>query len=79
MSIDNSKHFDTVEEYQQYQKEYQELLGYCKKIRQGIDSLEEKSGERAIWELIQNALMMCRARLQFPISILSSNIRLIML
>ena len=55
MSIDNSKHFDTVEEYQQYQKEYQELLGYCKKIRQGIDSLEEKSGERAIWELIQNA------------------------
>ena len=41
MSIDNSKHFDTVEEYQQYQKEYQELLGYCKKIRQGIVSVQK--------------------------------------
>lgn len=36
-------------------KERQELLGYCKKISQGINNLDEKSGERAIWELIQNA------------------------
>lgn len=44
-----------IEEYQAHLKEHQELLGYCKKISQGIDNLDEKSGERAIWELIQNA------------------------
>ena len=47
--------FSTIDEYQTYLKERQELLGYCKKISLGIDNLDEKSGERAIWELVQNA------------------------
>lgn len=49
------QNFTTIEEYQAYLKERQELLGYCKKISQGIENLDEKSGERAIWELVQNA------------------------
>lgn len=43
---------------QQWQNEEDERLeyeGYCNKIRQGLDDNVEKSGERAIWELIQNA------------------------
>ena len=44
-----------IDEYQAYLKERQELLAYCKKISQGIENLDERSGERAIWELIQNA------------------------
>lgn len=47
--------FENIEEYQSYLKQRQELLGYCKKIAQGIENLDEKSGERAIWELVQNA------------------------
>lgn len=54
MELEEPK-FETIEEYQEYLKERQELLGYCKKISQGIDNLDEKSGERAIWELVQNA------------------------
>lgn len=46
---------DPEELYQEELKEEQELLGYCKKIQQGIENLEENSGERAIWELTQNA------------------------
>ena len=46
---------DPEEIYQEQLKEEQELLGYCKKIKQGIENLDENSGERAIWELIQNA------------------------
>lgn len=46
---------DPEELYQEELKEEQELLGYCKKIKQGIENLDENSGERAIWELIQNA------------------------
>lgn len=49
------QNFTTIEEYQAYLKERQDLLGYCKKISQGIENLDEKSGERAIWELVQNA------------------------
>ena len=59
--------FETIEEYQTYLKERQELLGYCKKISQGIENLDEKSGERAIWELVQNARDMdenCRIRIE---------------
>ena len=59
--------FDSIEEYQEYLKERQELLAYCKKISQGIDNLDEKSGERAIWELVQNARDMdenCRIRIE---------------
>ena len=43
---------------QQWQNEEDERLeyeGYCNKIRQGLDENVEKNGERAIWELIQNA------------------------
>lgn len=46
---------DPEELYQEQVKEEQELLGYCKKIKQGIENLDENSGERAIWELTQNA------------------------
>lgn len=46
---------DPEEIYQEQLKEEQELLGYCKKIKQGIENLDENSGERAIWELTQNA------------------------
>ena len=59
--------FETIEDYQAYLKERQELLGYCKKISQGIENLDEKSGERAIWELVQNARDMdenCRIRIE---------------
>lgn len=43
---------------QQWQNDEDERLeyeGYCNKIRQGLDENIEKSGVRAIWELIQNA------------------------
>ncbi|MGM9746582.1 MAG: sacsin N-terminal ATP-binding-like domain-containing protein [Paludibacteraceae bacterium] len=45
-------------EYEQYQQQEDERLeyeGYCNKIRKGLEDLDEKSSERAIWELIQNA------------------------
>lgn len=41
--------------YQQAVDERLEYEGYCNKIRKGLEDLDEKSGERAIWELIQNA------------------------
>ena len=66
MELEDPK-FETIEKYQEYLKERQELLGYCKKISQGIDNLDEKSGERAIWELVQNARDMdedCRIRIE---------------
>lgn len=47
--------FESIEDYQKYLKQRQELIAYCKKISQGIENLDEKSGERAIWELVQNA------------------------
>lgn len=53
MEQDNQK--DPEELYQEELKEEQELLGYCKKIKQGLENLDENSGERAIWELTQNA------------------------
>jgi len=65
MELEDFK-FETIDKYQAYLKERQELLGYCKKISQGIDNLDEKSGERAIWELVQNARDMeenCRIRI----------------
>lgn len=46
------------DEYEQYQREVDERFeyeGYCNNIRKGLEDLDEKSGERAIWELIQNA------------------------
>ena len=47
--------FESIEDYQKYLKQRQELIAYCKKISQGIENLDEKSGERAVWELVQNA------------------------
>lgn len=59
--------FESIEDYQKYLKQRQELMAYCKKISQGIENLDEKSGERAIWELVQNARDMdenCRIRIE---------------
>lgn len=53
--MDQEVQKDPEEIYQEKLKEEQELLGYCKKIQQGIENLDENSGERAIWELTQNA------------------------
>ncbi len=44
-----------VERWQQEEDERLEYEGYCNKIRKGLEELDEKSGERAIWELVQNA------------------------
>lgn len=47
-----------LSDYEQYQRAVDERLeyeGYCNKIRKGLEELDEKSCERAIWELIQNA------------------------
>lgn len=41
--------------WQQKEKERLEYEGYCRKIVQGLESQDEKSGIRAIWELVQNA------------------------
>lgn len=59
--------FKDTEKYQKYERDRQVLRGYCKKISQGIENLDEKSGERAIWELVQNARDMdenCRIRIE---------------
>lgn len=44
-----------VELWQQSEDERLEYEGYCNKIRNGLADLDEKSGERALWELVQNA------------------------
>ena len=44
-----------VELWQKAEDERLEYEGYCNKIRKGLEELDEKSGERAIWELVQNA------------------------
>lgn len=59
--------FEPIKDYQDYLKQRQELMAYCKKINQGIENLDEKSGERAIWELVQNARDMdenCHIRIE---------------
>lgn len=58
---------EEIVNYQKNKEDHQVLLGYCKKISQGIENLDEKSGERAIWELVQNARDMdenCRIRIE---------------
>lgn len=47
--------FSTAEEWQAAEDERLEYEGYCNKIRKGLEDLDENSGERAIWELVQNA------------------------
>lgn len=44
-----------IEQFQRETREYSDYQGYCRKIANGIENLDKKSGERAIWELIQNA------------------------
>lgn len=44
-----------VERWQQAEDERLEYEGYCNKILKGLEDLKEKSGERALWELVQNA------------------------
>lgn len=44
-----------VECWQTSEDERLEYEGYCNNIRKGLENLDEKSGERALWELIQNA------------------------
>lgn len=44
-----------IESWQKAEDERLEYEGYCNKIRKGLEDLDENSGERAIWELIQNA------------------------
>ena len=48
------------EQWQNDEDERLEYEGYCNKIRQGLDNIAEKSGERAIWELVQNARDLCK-------------------
>lgn len=43
------------EQWQQSEDERLEYEGYCRKIIQGLENQDEKSGIRAIWELVQNA------------------------
>ena len=46
---------DRIKKLQDTKERRQRLVGYCKKIAQGIENLDERSEERAFWELIQNA------------------------
>ena len=49
------KELSTVERWQQEENDRLEYENYCNKIRKGLEDLDEKSGERALWELVQNA------------------------
>ena len=44
-----------VKSWQEAEDARLEYEGYCNKIRQGLEKLDDKSGERALWELVQNA------------------------
>lgn len=57
----------TPKQFQTIEKEYLDILGYCKKVKLGIDNLTINSGERALWELVQNARDMgesCRIHIE---------------
>ena len=49
------RHLTPEEEWQQSEDERLEYDGYCRKIIQGLENQGDKSGIRAIWELVQNA------------------------
>lgn len=58
-----------VERWQQDEDERLEYEGYCNKIRKGLEDLDEKSGERALWELVQNARDMSKeARIKIELT-----------
>lgn len=46
---------ETVKDFQRRVEVRLAYKGYCKKISVGLESLDGNSGERAFWELIQNA------------------------
>lgn len=43
------------EKYQQLVDDRQNLMGYCKNIMNTLEELPQDCGERALWELVQNA------------------------
>ena len=55
MSLYNQETLTEEERWQEAEDERLEYEGYCNTIRKGLEDLDEKSGERAIWELVQNA------------------------
>lgn len=58
-----------VERWQEAEDERLEYEGYCNKIRKGLEELDEKSGERALWELVQNARDMSKdARIKIELT-----------
>lgn len=58
-----------IESWQQSEDERLEYEGYCNKIRKGLEDLDEKSGERALWELVQNARdMSSEARIKIELN-----------
>lgn len=58
-----------VELWQKAEDERLEYEGYCNKIRKGLEDLDEKSGERALWELVQNARdMSTEARIKIELT-----------
>ena len=60
---------DDVERWQEAEDERLEYEGYCNKIRKGLEELDEKSGERALWELVQNARDMSKeARIKIELT-----------
>lgn len=56
----NEEELSPEELWQKNEDERLEYEGYCNKIRQGLENLGDNSGERAIWELVQNARDMCK-------------------
>lgn len=58
-----------IELWQKAEDERLEYEGYCNKIRKGLEDLDEKSGERALWELVQNARdMSSEARIKIELT-----------
>ena len=53
--MEEEKQLTPEEKWQQSEDERLEYEGYCRKIIQGLENQDEKSGIRAIWELVQNA------------------------
>lgn len=55
MNMEDERQLTPEEKWQQSEDERLEYEGYCRKIIQGLENQDEKSGIRAIWELVQNA------------------------
>ncbi len=69
MVINIKEELSDVELWQKSEDERLEYEGYCNKIRKGLEDLDEKSGERALWELVQNARdMSSEARIKIELT-----------